>query len=178
MKIKSEQCSKKESGKETETPAESSKNKLSESTQSQAKSDKSASQPVPSLISKTTEIISSISSQPVGGTLGPASEPTRKPAKRCRPMFGVAAKGGCPKCAQVRSELSHEIGNMKKFRGADKRKFEQEIAELKKKNMRLDETIKFTQGVCSRYIKECEELKKNNFKLLVKLNEIKQIVMK
>ena len=55
---------------------------------------------------------------------------------------------------------------------------EQEIAELRKRHLQLNDTIKFTQGVCTGYIKECEELKKNNLKLLVKMNDIKQIVMK
>ena len=139
MKVKREQSFKKVSGEETESPAKSGKRKLSEETQSPAKSDKSfsgkkqskpalllnqsASQPLPSPRSKATGSLSSGASQPVGGTLGPAVEPSQQPAKRPRPMFGVAAFGGCPKCAQVRRELNCEIANLKKSRAVDKKKW-------------------------------------------------------
>ena len=147
MNVKRGKCRRKESGDKTESPVKSVEKKLSEDTQSPAKCDKSfsgkkqskpalllsqsASQPPPSPRSNSTGSLSSGATQPVGGTMGPAVEPSRKPAKRPRTMFGVAASGGCPKCEQVRRELNCEIANLKKSRVVEKRKLEQEIVELK-----------------------------------------------
>ena len=151
---------------------------------------KSASQPFPCQRFKVKGSWSEGASQTVGSTLGPAIDSsgfksTEKQMKRPRLMFGVAASGGCTKCAQLRRSLKPErgctkcarlrkslkceIANLKKAKVRERKTFEKEVNALNNLHSRLEGTIKFTQEVCSSYKNECEELKKRNQMLMAKL---------
>ena len=56
-------------------------------------------------------------------------------------------------------------------------RYEEEIAKFKINQERLEKTINFTQDVCTRFQGECDELKRKNLKLMVKVNKIKGIIM-
>ena len=136
----------------------------------------SASQPLPSPRSCVT-------SKPVGDTPAPAmdykgNKGSLLPAKRPRLVFGFAASGGCNKCSQLRESQNREMANLKRARAEERRNLKKEIGELKGRCLRMEETIKFTQAVCCNFKEDCEGLKQKNLKLMVKLNDMKQILMR
>lgn len=143
----------------------------------------SASQPLPSTQLKSGGSESGDASNPAGGTPSPGTDSAglkgcRLAAKRPRLVFGVSASGGCTKCAELRKSQSWEIAKVKKAASVERRNLQNHIAELKACNLRLEGTIKFTQGVCKSFKDECDELKKKNGKLMVKLTNIKEILIK
>ena len=144
--------------------------------------EQSASQPSPLPQVKSTEVKPDGGSEPLEDTLGPVINSsgcigTQIPGKRPRPAFGVAAFGGCSKCAQLKRKLNCDIANMKKTMRIERSRYEEEIAKFKINQERLEKTINFTQDVCTRFQGECDELKRKNLKLMVKVNKIKGIIM-
>ena len=99
--------------------------------------------------------------------------------KRPRTVFGRSMR--CNKCAEVRRNLNYEIAMLKKSRAADRKealKVTLQNTTLRESRIRMENSIKFLEGLVTTVQKECIELRNKNKKLLSQQSEITRILMK